>query len=83
MERQPCGTNGDSKSRRIFYKNTEELGTDDKGNGGSLEKHEETIRQEKIESSRTKGWRQCMAWKQEYLIISTLKEVGQQKIQTF
>ena len=43
MERQPRGTNGDSKSRRIFYKNTEKLGTDDKGNGGSLEKHEEAI----------------------------------------
>jgi len=53
------------------------LETSDKGNGRSSEEHEKIIRQEKTESSRTKGWRQCMAQKQEYPIESTLKEVGQ------
>ena len=55
MERQPCGTDGDSKSRRIPHRNTKKLGTDDKGNGESLEEYKKAIRQEKAESSRTKG----------------------------
>ena len=76
MERWPCGTDKDSKSRRIPYRNTKELETGSKDNGGSSEEHEKTIQQEKAEFSRTKGWRQCMAWKQEYPIESTLKEVG-------
>jgi len=54
-----------------------------KGNGGSSEEHEKAIQQEKAESSRTKGWRQYVAQKQEYPIESTLKEVRQQKIWTF
>ena len=37
------------------------LRTGDKDNEGSLEEHEKAIQQEKVESSRTKGWRQCMA----------------------
>ena len=76
MERRPCSTDGDSKSRRIPRRNTERLETGDKGNGESLEEYEKAIRQEKAESSRTKGWRQHMAWKQEYTIELTLKEVG-------
>jgi len=69
MERRPCGSNRDSTSRRISCRNEEELGTSDKGN-------EEVIRQEKVESSRTKGQRKRVAGKQEYSFESTLKEVG-------
>ena len=43
MKRQPHGTNGDSKSKRIPYKNTEELEADNKGNERSLKKHEKKI----------------------------------------
>ena len=43
MERQPCGTNEDSKSRRIPCRNTKMLGTGDKYNGGSSEEHEKAI----------------------------------------
>ena len=51
---QSCGIDRDSKSRRIPHRNTKRLGTGNKGNGGSLEEHEKTIWQEKVESSRTK-----------------------------
>jgi len=63
-------------SRRISCRNEEELGTSDKGNGKSTEDDEEVIRQEKVEFSRTKGQRKCVAGKQEYPFESTLKEVG-------
>jgi len=43
MERRPCGSNEDSMSRRVSYRNKEELGTGDKGDGGSTEKYEEAI----------------------------------------
>jgi len=43
MERRPCGSNGDSMSRRIPYWITKELGTDDKGDGRSTEKDEEAV----------------------------------------
>ena len=43
MERQPCDTDRDSKSRRIPCRNTKELGTSNNGNGRSLEEHEKTI----------------------------------------
>ena len=76
MERWSCGTDGDSKSRRTSCRNTKELETGGNGNGGSSEEYEKTIWQEKVESSRTKGWRQYVARKQEYPIESTLKEVG-------
>ena len=59
MERRPCGSNRDSMSRRIPYRNTEELGIDNKDNRRSTEKNKEAIQQEKAESSRTKGQRQC------------------------
>ena len=43
LEREPHGSNGDSISRRIPDQNTEKLGTGNKGNRGSTEKHEEAI----------------------------------------
>jgi len=76
MEREPCGSNRDSMSRRISCRNKEELGTSDKSNRRSTEGDEEAIQQEKTEFSRTKGWRQCVAGKQEYPFELTLKEVG-------
>ena len=41
-------------SRKISYWNTEELGTDNKGNGRSIKKNEEAIQQEKEKPTRTK-----------------------------
>jgi len=76
LERRPYGSNRDSMSRRIPDWDTEKLGIGSKGNERSIEDNEEAIRQEKAESSRTKGLRQCVAGKQEYLFESTLKEVG-------
>ena len=55
MERWSCGTVGDSKSRRVSCRATEELGTGYKGNGRSIEEYEKTIWQEKAKSSRTEG----------------------------
>jgi len=43
MERGPHGSNRDSMSRRIPDQDTEKLGTGNKGNGGSAEKHEEVV----------------------------------------
>ena len=77
MERRPHGANRDSMSRRILNWNTEELRTSAKSNRRGTRKHEKTIRQEKKESSRTEGWRPCVARKQEHPIELTLKEVGQ------
>ena len=54
MERQPCGSNRDSMSRRVPYQNTEELETGDKGNGRSTKDDEKAIQQEKIQPSRIK-----------------------------
>ena len=76
MERRPCGSNGNSMSRRISYWNEEELETGDKGDGRSTESDEEAIWQEKAEFLRTKGWRQRVAWKQKHPFELTLKEVG-------
>jgi len=39
--------------------------------------HEETVRQKKKESSRSKGRRTHVAGEQKYPVKSTLKEVGQ------
>ena len=50
IKRQPCGSNGDSTSKRISYRSEEELGTGNKGNGRSTENDEEAIWQEKAES---------------------------------
>ena len=77
MERQPYGTIGDSKSRRVSCRTTEELETGYKSNGRSTEEYEKAIRQEKAKSSRTEGQRQHVARKQKYPIELTLKEVGQ------
>jgi len=63
MKRQPCSTIRDSKSRKVSCKTTEELGTGYKDNGRSTEEHEKAIQQEKVKSSRTEGWRQCVARK--------------------
>ena len=76
MERRPCGSNRDSMSRRVSYRNEEGLETSDKGNERSIEGDEEAIQQEKAEFSRTKGQRQCVAGKQEYPFKLILKEVG-------
>jgi len=61
MERQPCGINRISKIRRISYKITKKLGRSHEVNRRSSKKHKETIWQEKKESSRIAGWRQCVA----------------------
>ena len=76
MERRPYGSNGDSTSRRISYRIKEELRTSDKDDRRNTKGDEEAIQQKKVESSRTKGWRQCVAGKQEYPFKLTLKEVG-------
>ena len=77
MERQPCGTVRDSKSGRVSYRITKELGTGYKGNRRGIEEHKKAIWQEKTKSSRTEGWRQHVAREQKYPIKLTLKEVGQ------
>ena len=43
MERQPRGTNRDSKSKKIPYKNIEELRTDNKSNEKSSKEYKEAI----------------------------------------
>jgi len=43
MERRPYSSNGDSMSRRIPYRNTEELGIGNEGNRRSVEKNEKAI----------------------------------------
>ena len=43
MKRQPCGSNKDSMSRRVSYRNTEELETSNKGNERSSKDDEELI----------------------------------------
>ena len=43
LERGPYDSNRDSMSRRIPDQNTEKLGTGNKGNGESIEKHKEAI----------------------------------------
>jgi len=43
MERQSCGTNRNSKSRRIPYGNAKELGTSNKSYRRSIEDDEKII----------------------------------------
>jgi len=43
MERQSRGTDRDSKSRRIPYRITKELGASYKVNGRSVEEYEEAV----------------------------------------
>jgi len=53
------------------------LGIGYKGNRRGTEEYEKVIQQEKTKSSRTEGWRQCVARKQKYPIKLALKEVRQ------
>jgi len=76
MKRRPYSAIRNPKSRRIPCRNTEELKTSYESYGRSTEEYEMTIQQEKVESSRTQGWRQHVVGKQEYPFKSTLKEVG-------
>jgi len=55
----------------------EEFAKCDTSNGRKPKEHEKTVQQKKKESSRSKGWRTCVAGKQKYPVKSTLKEVGQ------
>jgi len=57
------------------------LGRSYKVNGNSVRNHEETIQQEKKESSRVEGWRQYVAREQKSPFKQTLKEAGPEKIQ--
>ena len=77
MERGPHGTNGVATSTGIRKEVTGKLEACDTSNGRKPKEHEETIRQKKKESSRSKGRRTCVAGKQKYPVRSTLKEVGQ------
>jgi len=43
MKRRPCGSNRDSTSKRVSYRNEEKLGTSDKDNERSTEGDEEAI----------------------------------------
>ena len=63
MEKQPYSTDRVSKTRRIPYRITKNLERSYEVNGDSIRNHEETIWQEKKESSRVEGWRQCVARK--------------------
>jgi len=54
-----------------------------KVNGNSTRSHEETIQQEKKESSKVESWRQYVAKKQKYPLKQTLEEVRLKKMQTF
>ena len=57
MEGQSHGTNRVSKTKRIPHRTTEELGAGHEIDGRSAEECEKAIWQEKVKSSRTKGWR--------------------------
>jgi len=58
------------------------LGRSYEVNGNSTGKYEEIIQQEIEESSRTKGWGQCVTGEQKYPFKQTFKEVGPKKIWT-
>jgi len=70
-------------SRRFSHWVTKKLRTSGQSNGRSAKEYKEAIQQEKKEPSRIKGWRQCVVKEQEYPFKQTLKEAGQQEIQTF
>jgi len=77
LERGSHGTNGVVTSRGIREEVTRKLEACDTSNGRKPKEHEETVRQKKKESSRSKGWRTHVAGEQKYPVKSTLKEVGQ------
>ena len=82
MERQPYGTNGVPKIRRISYRTIKKLGRSYEVNKSSTRNNEEAVWQKMKESSRVKERRQYMAGKQKYPFEQTLKEVGPKKIWT-
>ena len=77
MERRPHGSNKHSTSRRFPHWIIKELETGNSSNGRSTKEYEEAVQQEKKESSRIEGWKQCVARKQKYPFELTLKEAGQ------
>ena len=56
MERQPHGTNGVSKTRRIPHMTAKKSEKSYKVNENNARSHEKTIQQEKKEPLRVKGW---------------------------
>jgi len=56
LERRPYGLNGDTTSRRIHETPAEELETHCTCNGRISEKHEMTVQQKEMKSTRTEGW---------------------------
>jgi len=77
LKRGPHGTNGVATSRGIHEEVTKKLEACGTSDGRKPKKHEETVRQKKKESLRSKGRRTCVAGEQKYPVKSTLKEVGQ------
>jgi len=77
LKRRPHDTNGVATSRGIREEVTGKLEACSTSDGRKPKEHEETVRQKKKESSRSKGRRTCVAGEQKYLVKSTLKEVGQ------
>ena len=77
MEGRPHDSNRHSTSRRFPHWIIKELETGNSSNGRSTKEYEEAVQQEKKESSRIEGWKQCVARKQKYLFELTLKEAGQ------
>jgi len=59
------------------------LGSSKEVNGNGKRSYKETILQEKVESTRIEGRRQCVARVQEYPFKLTLKEAGPEKIWSF
>jgi len=77
LERGPHGTNGVVTSRGICEEVTGKLEACGTSNGRKPKEHEETVRQKKKESSRSKDRRTCVAGERKYPVKLTLKEVGQ------
>jgi len=72
MERQPYGTNGVFKTRRVPYRTTKKLRRSYKVSGNGTRKHEEPIQQEMKKPSRIKGWGQYVAGEQKYPFKQTV-----------
>jgi len=56
LERRPYGSNGNTTGRRIHETPAEELGIYCTYNERVSEKHEITVRQKEMKSTRTEGW---------------------------